>query len=149
MDYKVIKRKNISVCNTPERHAKKLYLGIKCRIKYQKSYKEFSIPKYSFSRFYLHLLNKTNYLKIWDIWRKKEFPKLGIAPCIDRIDPYQGYNIENIRVITWSQNSKRARRSWSWNLDSKKKWSKKQFINHNSCINTKKWNKYITKNLKN
>lgn len=53
-------------------------------------------------------LSDPTYDKLFDIWATNDFSKL-LSPSIDRIDPAQGYTIDNMQWVTTSANSRKAR----------------------------------------
>lgn len=46
-------------------------------------------------------------LELWEIWHNTGFPKES-TPSIDRKNPYKGYSLDNIRLVTWETNNEKA-----------------------------------------
>lgn len=51
--------------------------------------------------------NWDNYMAIHDLWRKSDYTR-KFSPCLDRINPKGHYELNNIRFITISENTRRG-----------------------------------------
>lgn len=54
--------------------------------------------------FYKWSLNNTEYISLYNNWVKSGYD-LKLSPSIDRIETTKGYSLDNIRWITFSENS--------------------------------------------
>lgn len=57
--------------------------------------------------FYNWSLNNIDFNQLFNQWESKNYPN-KLSPSIDRIDPKEGYKIENMQWITHSENSKKG-----------------------------------------
>ena len=62
-------------------------------------------PMYSFDEFKDWVLKNDNWSVIYSDWVKSGYD-VNKAPSIDRIDDYDIYRFENIRLVTWDENNK-------------------------------------------
>lgn len=54
--------------------------------------------------FYTWALSNSEYLKLHTTWVESNY-KRELTPTVDRIDSKQGYLLENMRWLTWQQNT--------------------------------------------
>jgi len=64
-------------------------------------------PNYSLSEFRDWLLHSTDFLKLFDKWKKSNH-ETDLKPTVDRINPEKPYTFYNIQVLTHAQNSKKG-----------------------------------------
>lgn len=80
-----------------------LYMGVRNRAK--KFNRGFTFSREEFFKF----LETSNYSNLYTVWAKNGF-KLKESPTVDRIDNDRGYHLNNIQIITHSQNSSKGNR---------------------------------------
>ena len=51
--------------------------------------------------------NSNGFFRLWSAWRDNAFIK-ALTPSIDRLDPTKGYSLNNIRLVTWTENNDKA-----------------------------------------
>lgn len=61
-------------------------------------------PDYSKEQLAKWLLSKPKFHKLYSAWVASGFDK-NLTPSCDRIDDYQGYSLNILRVVTWAQNN--------------------------------------------
>jgi len=90
-----------------EGHIQKMWNSMNSRVKNNPSYQEFQI---SFTRkeFFGFVIGN-EYEEMHEAWVNSGYER-GLCPTVDRIDPYKGYSIENIQIITREDNLERDRR---------------------------------------
>jgi len=44
---------------------------------------------------------------LWETWRNGNYEK-SLIPSVDRKDPNKGYSLQNIRLVTWTENNDKA-----------------------------------------
>lgn len=59
--------------------------------------------------FYNWSINNTDFHNLFQIWEQSDY-KRTLTPSIDRIDSDYGYNLKNIRWITFTENCKNVKR---------------------------------------
>lgn len=64
-------------------------------------------PAYSFNELRDWCYSQYIFHKLYDNWVLNNFDT-NLKPSIDRLDDYLPYTFENIRIITWEQNNKKA-----------------------------------------
>lgn len=64
-------------------------------------------PEYSVKELREWLLSQEKYHKLHQEWVKSGFDKMKIPSC-DRLDDYKPYTFDNIRLVTWQENLKKA-----------------------------------------
>lgn len=86
-------------------YAMRLYNNIKIRLKYDKSYvgKKLLFTKDEF----LSFLNKSDYPRIHKNWCESNYTFL-FAPSVDRINSHKDYSLDNIQILTISENAIKA-----------------------------------------
>jgi len=67
------------------------------------------LPICSKQEFYKFSLNDPNFIRLWASWVYIGYES-RLTPSINRIDPKQGYELDNMEWLTWSENSKRVTR---------------------------------------
>lgn len=89
---------------SPQRHPVTLYNAILYRVKTVEGY---SKRRISFTKDeFLAFVKNSNYLKLYKKWEKSNFD-YKLSPSVDRIDNRKGYSLDNIQLITKSENSKK------------------------------------------
>lgn len=90
-----------------------MYLNAKQRVlgqdKKRPSYK--GLPICTMKQFKAFIL-RTNYRDLWAAWVKSGY-RLVHTPTIDRLDKLKGYTLDNIEIVTYSENTKRRDRGCS------------------------------------
>ena len=64
-------------------------------------------PIYSLSEFREWLYAQNIFFKLYDDWVYSNFCK-KLKPSVDRIDDSKGYSFDNIQLMTWEENNKKA-----------------------------------------
>lgn len=64
-------------------------------------------PSYSQEELITWGMSLTEYHEIFDAWTKSGYLK-SLSPSIDRLDDYQSYSLNNIRMVTWDVNNKKG-----------------------------------------
>lgn len=81
--------------------------GVLCRIYSEQQGKSKEKARYllSYTRqeFYDRFLNDPHYLRLHGEWVESGCQRAKV-PSIDRIDPSKGYSMDNIQMVTWSEN---------------------------------------------
>lgn len=93
--------------NNKERYLAIKYAQMKYRVTNPKNKRYFGLEICSLQEFINKFKNDRNFLKLFPYSRKGKLNKL--SPAVDRINPELGYNLENIRIISHGENSRRAR----------------------------------------
>jgi hypothetical protein len=83
-----------------------LYKNIKTRVDYHPNYKHRELL-FSFEDFLLFLKGNTHYKKHFYRWKKSGWLK-KFSPSVDRIDNKKDYTIDNIQIISMSENAKKG-----------------------------------------
>ena len=106
--------KHSSVCKKYEKTLKGLlmrtYRNMKSRvlgIQYKKAHLYKGLELLDKQEFYAWSLSNTEYNSLFDLWSKSGYDR-KLTPSIDRIDSSKGYNKENMRWITHSENSRQG-----------------------------------------
>ena len=75
----------------------------------QRSSKKRNHPKlpYTLEQFRTWLYSQPNFEKLYNNWVKSNYKK-NLIPSVDRLDDYKGYSFDNIRLVTWGVNCRRA-----------------------------------------
>lgn len=82
----------------------KMFYAMQNRIKTREVYKDFKID-FSREEFY-KFVDTTDFEKMRLAWIASGYDR-KLSPSVDRINPKKGYSINNIQIITVSENSKR------------------------------------------
>lgn len=82
-----------------------LYKGMKGRAGRVEIWKNIKLM-FTFSEF-LVFLEKSQYKKLFAAWEKNGYPH-NMSPCVDRIDPKGNYDLNNIRIVTIAENTRRV-----------------------------------------
>ena len=61
------------------------------------------IPEYSYDELYTWILVQENFTTLYAEWKDAGY-NTKLVPSVDRLDDYEGYNLTNIRVVTWDEN---------------------------------------------
>lgn len=69
-------------------------------------YRKMEKPNYTFNQFVVWMYSN-KYKKIFKEWVDAGFIK-NKKPSIDRLDDYKSYSLDNIRLVTWDDNFKKA-----------------------------------------
>jgi len=94
------KRKATRTC---EGHIKKIYHN---QVRASKM-RGHSQPAYSLSDLTSWILGEVEFRVLFDAWQEGGYDK-WLAPSVDRIDNQYGYSLENVRLVTWQENSDQA-----------------------------------------
>jgi hypothetical protein len=111
-----------------------------CHTKYQRSLKGFlhklyntqkknskarghKPPAYTFDELKNWVIKQPNFKYLWKQW-KNSGHNIDLIPSIDRLDDGKGYSFDNIRLVTWRENSlkesmKRRKRVNQYSLEGK------------------------------
>ena len=102
-----IKNRNIININRKGylRYIKALFGGIGNRLRNCKSYK-FRKLLFILNEFENYILNNNNYKKLHKEWVKNNYIH-RLAPTVDRINNKGHYSLDNIQIITKSENAKK------------------------------------------
>lgn len=71
--------------------------------------REHKPPTYSKSEFLGYCSMSDKFVRLYNEWVKSGYNK-ELVPSIDRLDDYKGYSLDNIQVITFRENYKKAHR---------------------------------------
>ena len=69
-------------------------------------YRKMPLPNYSFDDFFDWVM-ANGFKALYDEWAKKGHPK-HLKPSADRINDYKPYTLDNIRLVTFCENHKKA-----------------------------------------
>lgn len=89
----------------------RLYCNMKGRVcgrlpKKNHLYKGLDIlPK---EEFYDWIKNNNTFIELFEAWKENDMDR-RLVPSIDRIDSSKGYTLDNIRIVTFSENCKHVR----------------------------------------
>ena len=101
----VIKKKNEYYRHDFHAHAKRMYSKIKERLKSDKSYS--SLRLYINREEFLDwVINNPSYTDLYNRWKESNFNQ-RLTPTIDRINNKGNYTLDNIQVLTKSDNLKK------------------------------------------
>lgn len=64
------------------------------------------MPKYSLDELYSWVISRDNFEELYNALVKSGHIK-KLVPSIDRLNDYEGYNFNNIQLITWEENNKK------------------------------------------
>jgi len=64
-------------------------------------------PNYTQEQLIQRFINDPKYIVLYNNWVDSGFQK-SLKPSIDRIDSSKGYSINNIQIMTWSENRKKG-----------------------------------------
>lgn len=113
-EHVIFKKRCRAACNkyekTPKGFAMRLYRNMQSRITgVQKSKFHLYEGKELLDRdsFYCWILNNDTYLTLLDEYEKSGYER-RLAPSVDRIESSKGYTIDNIEIVTMSENSRRG-----------------------------------------
>lgn len=67
----------------------------------------YSYPNYNLTDLREWVFNQSNFHYLYDKWVESGYNKNKI-PSIDRLDDYESYNFNNIRLITWEENKNKG-----------------------------------------
>jgi len=69
--------------------------------------KGWPLPHYTREELVAWLMTHPTYHQLFDIWEASGYTK-ALAPSIDRLDDYQTYSFNNIRLVAWKDNNTRG-----------------------------------------
>ena len=69
--------------------------------------KGFGELPFSLKELHDRFLNNDDYIKQFNIWVKNSYKK-EFKPSFDRINPTIGYALDNMQILSWSENRKKA-----------------------------------------
>jgi hypothetical protein len=101
IDIKTLK-KEIKTSNKINKSIKNVTGTMYNEIRRRSRDKGYIIPTYTLTEF-REWLNLNNFNKIYNNWIKNKYVK-DFKPSINRIDPYKGYDFNNIELMTWKEN---------------------------------------------
>lgn len=64
-------------------------------------------PLYTKEELMVWLKKQDNFNLLWSNWVYSGY-KTELVPSVDRLDDYKGYSLDNIQLITWEENNKKA-----------------------------------------
>ena len=64
-------------------------------------------PSYTLESFKIYCLTNDGYHNLFKDWKKSDF-NFKLIPSFDRLDNSIGYSFDNIELVTWKENNKRA-----------------------------------------
>lgn len=67
----------------------------------------FPPPNYTLNELHDRFLHDVKFLALYDAWVSNGYMKPD-KPSLDRTDPTRGYSLDNISVMTWSENRKKG-----------------------------------------
>lgn len=87
--------------------------GVACsafrhQIKHSKT-RNHDLPKYTKAELKEWMLSSPDFNILYRDWVISGYDK-SLKPSIDRLDDYKGYSFDNIRVVTWVENNRKAHR---------------------------------------
>jgi len=65
------------------------------------------LPSYTLKELREWMMSRENYTKLWMEWVDSDYSKLK-KPSVDRIDDYDYYHFDNIQLVTWEDNLRKA-----------------------------------------
>lgn len=68
----------------------------------------FKTPNYSLLELREWIYNQDNFNDLFNLWVESNYDKDSI-PSVDRLEDDKGYSLDNIQLITWKENNKKAR----------------------------------------
>ena len=77
------------------------------------------LPSYTKLELKHWLYNNTNFLKVYHAWVDSGY-NTRLKPSVDRLDDYIGYRMDNIRLVTWDENNRRAHSDMKSGINNKK-----------------------------
>ena len=63
-------------------------------------------PNYTRAELQEWVFNKDSFSSMYNTWVESGYNKL-LTPSIDRLDDFKGYSIDNIQLVTWSDNKQK------------------------------------------
>lgn len=69
--------------------------------------RKMDMPKYTKQEFVEWILSKSIFHKLYINWKESKYEKM-LSPSVDRIDDYKNYSFDNIQLMTWEENLKKA-----------------------------------------
>ena len=95
----------------PEHHISYLYEEINKRVACKKQYTYINL-EFTEDEFINFIHNQMDlFTEIWNNWETSGFKK-GFCPTVDRVDPKGHYSLNNIQIITHSENSGKDKRNF-------------------------------------
>lgn len=70
------------------------------------------LPKYTKKELRDWVLSQENFIDLWNCWVKSNYDRWK-KPSVDRINDSLSYSLENIRLVTWKENSMKESRKRS------------------------------------
>jgi hypothetical protein len=98
---------------TPKGFAMRLYRNMESRVKgiqWQKKHLYENLTILSRQEFYDWFLNNDTFKSLFAEYKAQGYPR-KLAPSVDRIDSSRGYELDNMEVVTMSENSRRGTES--------------------------------------
>jgi hypothetical protein len=98
---------------TPKGFAMRLYRNMESRVKgiqWQKKHLYENLTILSRQEFYDWFLNNETFKLLFAEYEAQGYPR-KLAPSVDRIDSSKGYELDNMEVVTMSENSRRGTES--------------------------------------
>lgn len=62
-------------------------------------------PDYTRDEFVAAFIDDPEFLRLFENWKKADYPVKGVKPSFDKIDDSRPYTFDNIQVVTWTENN--------------------------------------------
>ena len=66
----------------------------------------YGLPDYTNEELHVWMLSQSNFEELYNNWVESGYQKMLVPSC-DRLDDYQGYALDNLRLVTWEENQYR------------------------------------------
>lgn len=95
------------VSNAYKKSKNGLIRGIFVQQKRSSKKRSHPLPSYSIDEFINWFYSQDNFEDLYQKWVNSDYNK-NLTPSVDRIDDLKPYSLENIRLVTWSENLKKS-----------------------------------------
>lgn len=126
-------------CNKATRKYKLTKNGLICNIykdqRLSSRKRDHPMPDYSLNELREWALNQDVFHEIYNNWAESGHKKMS-RPSFDRINDYRSYTLDNIRIITWSENFNRGNSDRKKGINNKTNKSVLQYTKNKELIDT-------------